>query len=406
MVGTSLSQAIPIAISPIITRLYTPEEFGIFTTIVSAISIFGLLCTGRYELAILLPKEDDEAFNLTVLSILLAFITSLVLFVVVHFFNASITAAFNEPEISPWLYFIPISVFFVGVYQSLTYYTNRKKHYKNLVTARVTDSLSNSSARVGGGLAGLGPEGLLAGNIVGQIMGFGLLGFFLLRKEGPIYKKVAWAQLKAQAKKYIDFPKHLAAGQLLNTASYQVPKILLPTLSFFNSALIGHYGLGDRIVRTPLAVISSAFSDVFKQRASEEYTQTGSCHKIFVSTLKKLLLISVIPFAIFFAIAPMLFGFVFGEEWKIAGEFARIMAIPFFLGFTISPLSAVFYIINKTRQYLMIQAVLFVMVLLAIFITPTFTDDPYKMVAAIAAAYTLFYIIMIMAMLGFKELRK
>lgn len=406
MVGTSLSQAIPIAISPIITRLYTPEEFGIFTTIVSAISIFGLLCTGRYELAILLPKEDKEAINLTALSILLAFITSAILFVVVHFFNAPITAAFNEPEISPWLYFIPISVFFVGVYQSLTYYTNRKKHYKNLVTARVTDSLSNSSTRVGGGLAGLGPEGLLGGNIVGQIMGFGLLGLFLLRKEGPIYKKVSWAQLKAQAKKYIDFPKHLAAGQLLNNASYQIPKILLPTLSFFNSALIGHYGLGDRIVRTPLAVISSAFSDVFKQRASEEYTQTGSCYKIFWSTLKKLLLISIIPFAIFFATAPLLFGFVFGEEWKIAGEFARIMAIPFFLGFTISPLSAVFYIINKTRQYLMIQAVLFVMVLLAIFVTPVYTDDPYRMVAAIAAAYTLFYVIMIVVMLGFKELRR
>lgn len=406
MVGTSLSQAIPLAISPIITRLYSPDEFGIFITIISAISILGLLCTGRYELAILLPKEDKEAINLTALSILLAFAVSFVILLVVYFFNAQITAALNEPSISPWLYFIPISVFFVGVYQALTYYTNRKKHYKNLVTARVADSLSNGGARIGGGLADLGPVGLLGGNLVGQIMGFGLLGFFLLRKEGAIYKVVSWSQIKEQAKAYIDFPKHVIAGQLLNTMAYQMPNILLKTLSFFNTSLIGQYGLTNRIVRTPLLVISNAFSDVFKQQASEEFISTGSCRRIFFSTLKKLLLISMVPFAIFFFTAPLLFGFIFGKEWEIAGEFARIMSIPFFLGFTISPLSSVFYILNKTRSYLVLQSILFALVIISIFIAPHYTSNPHIVVGVIAGSYTLFYVIMMFVMLGFKELKK
>jgi len=30
MTGTTIAQAIPIAISPILTRIYTPEDFGVF----------------------------------------------------------------------------------------------------------------------------------------------------------------------------------------------------------------------------------------------------------------------------------------------------------------------------------------------------------------------------------------
>lgn len=406
MVGTSLSQAIPIAISPIITRLYTPDQFGVFVTIISAITIFGQLCTGRYELAVLLPKKDDEAINLTALAIALSFVSALILLAVVHFFNAPITTALNEPSISPWLYFIPVSIFFIGVYQSLTYYTNRKKYYKKLVTARVADSISNGVGRIGGGFAGLGPAGLFGGNILGYVVGFGLLGLFLRQKEDSLHKKVSWAQMKAMAKKYIEFPKHVVAGQLFYTTSYYIPNILLPTLSFFNSALVGQYGLTNRIVRTPLAVVSSAFADVFKQQASEEYNQTGSCRKVFFRTLRKLILISVLPFAFFFAIAPFLFGFVFGKDWIIAGEYARIMAIPFFLGFTISPLSSVFFIVNKTRQYLLLQLALLILILLAIFVAPLFTNNPYYVVGFISAAYSLILILTMLAMLSFKEVRK
>lgn len=406
MVGTTLSQAIPIAASFILARLYTPEEFGTLFIIVSAITIFGIICTGRYELAILLPKEDDEAINLTALSVLLAFITSCVLLAIVYFFNAPITELLNEPTISPWLYAIPVSVFFVGIYQAFTYYTNRKKYYKNLITARISDSVSNSGSRIGAGYADFGVGGLIGGNIIGQIMGFGLLGFFLLRKEGPIYKQISWAKIKEQAKKYSNHPRHLIAGQLINNISYQSPNLLLPTISFFTTALIGQLGFANRLVRTPIMAVSNAFSDVFKQQASEEFANSGSCKRIFFATLKKLLLISVVPFLIFFAVAPFLFTLLLGEQWEIAGQFARIMTIPFFLGFTISPLSSVFYIVNKTQAYLVLQIILFALVVVSIFVAPAFIQDPYWIVGCLAASYSIFYVLMTVVMLSFKEIRK
>ncbi len=406
MVGTTLSQAIPLAASFILSRLYSPEDFGTLFIIVSAISIFGILCTGRYELAILLPREDEEAINLTALSIILAFLSSCVLLAVVHFFNTQITEMLNEPSISPWLYVIPLSVFFVGIYQSLTYYTNRKKHYKNLVTARVCDSTSNSGSRIGAGYAGFGAGGLIGGNIIGQVVGFGLLGFFLLRKEGPVYKRISWQKIKEQAKRYSNHPRHLIAGQLFNTLAYQAPNLLLPSITFFTTGLVGHLGFANRIVRTPIMAVSNAFSDVFKQQASEEFANTGSCKRIFFSTIKKLLLISVLPFLVFFAVAPFVFGFLFGQEWEIAGQFARIMTIPFFLGFTLSPVSSVFYIINKTQAYLVLQIMLFAMIVASIFVAPHFIQDSYWIVGCLSASYSTFYLIMTAVMLSFKEIRK
>ena len=69
MTGTTIAQAIPIAISPILTRIYTPEEFGVFALYLSIIMLFSSLVAGKYELSILIPKHDKNAKNLVLLSI-------------------------------------------------------------------------------------------------------------------------------------------------------------------------------------------------------------------------------------------------------------------------------------------------------------------------------------------------
>jgi len=111
MAGTSIAQAIPLAISPILTRIYTPKDFGVFALYISIASIISVVATGRYELAIMLPKKDDDAINLVVLSILIACCISIVTFLGISIFNAEITLLLGNPAVSNWLYFIPLSVF-------------------------------------------------------------------------------------------------------------------------------------------------------------------------------------------------------------------------------------------------------------------------------------------------------
>ena len=113
MMGTTIAQAIPIAISPVLTRIYTPSDFGLFALFNSLIAVFGVIASGRYELAIMLPKKDEDAINIASLGILISTFFSVFLFFIILFFNDSICSLLNNTDIKPWLYFIPLVVFFM-----------------------------------------------------------------------------------------------------------------------------------------------------------------------------------------------------------------------------------------------------------------------------------------------------
>src|SRR5690606_9512079 len=105
--GSAVAQAIPVAISPILTRIYTPEEFGIFATYLGIAAIASVLVTGRYELAIMLPERDEDAIQVAALSLLLTFVVSLFLLVVAIVFSEQIAHMLGSPAIRPWLYWVP-----------------------------------------------------------------------------------------------------------------------------------------------------------------------------------------------------------------------------------------------------------------------------------------------------------
>ena len=137
MTGTTIAQAIPIAISPILTRIYTPEDFGIFALYISIASILSLIATGRYELAIMLPTKDKDAVNIVALSLFISFFVSFIALLIVSIFNTQITSLLGNPDISSWLYFIPLTVLFTGIYQSFNYWSNRKKSIKDWLQVKL-----------------------------------------------------------------------------------------------------------------------------------------------------------------------------------------------------------------------------------------------------------------------------
>ena len=115
MTGTTIAQAIPIAISPILTRIYTSEDFGIFALFIAITTIFGTIANGRYELAIMLPKKDEDAINIFALGFIITCFISLILLILVLVFNDYFTKLLGNEEVSFWLYFVPIAVINIAV---------------------------------------------------------------------------------------------------------------------------------------------------------------------------------------------------------------------------------------------------------------------------------------------------
>lgn len=351
MTGTTIAQAIPIAISPILTRIYTPEDFGLFALYIGVLMIFSSLVAGKYELSILIPKENKDAQHLVLGSIMLSFVICLCLFVcIVIFVNSLVTLLGNE-KVRFWLYFLPLNIFILSVASILYYWNNRLKSYDVLSKGQVIQSVSKAGVNISLGFILKLGSGLIVGTLISSVIYLS----YLFRKAFQSLEFSSFDNKKAffLLKKYKKFPLFMVPSGLLENTASQLPVILMG--GSFGSLVVGYYSLSQRMISIPTMLVGAAIGNVFRQEASHHFSRHGECRLLFIMTLKKLILLSCIPFIIFYFFSPYLFAIIFGEEWRVSGEFAQILTPMFFLQFVVSPLSNMFMIAEKQQYDLYMQ---------------------------------------------------
>ena len=360
MMGTTIAQAIPIAISPILTRIYSPKDFGLCALFMSITSLISVSATARYELAILLPKSEEEAINIVSLSMIFAILISLISLLVIFIFKAKIVDFFNNPEVSNWLYLIPLSVLLTGFYQSFNYWTNRKKNYKRLASNRVAQTTSTATANF---LIGVMSKfnGLILGQIIGQVVVTFILGKKIWSEDSKTFGVISREMQIAQLKVYKKFP-------LLNLPNAIVDGIRLVGIDalitkFFTSAVLGQYYLAFRMLQAPMSIIGSSFSQVFIQKiASVNKREINLIVRKFISLS---LLVTIPIFSLIYFLSPLIFKTVFGKDWVIAGNIASILCPWIALNFISSPISNVYIVLNR-QEYMLIFAILYMILPLSI----------------------------------------
>lgn len=390
MTGTGIAQAIPIAISPILTRLYSPQEFGQYALYMAVVAVVSVLVTGRYELAILLPRQDRDAIHIAALAAGLSVVVSAVLLVLVALLNQPMARWLGAPELAHWLYWVPASTLLMGIYQSLNYWSNRKAQYRRLAISRTVQSGTGALAQLGGGYAGAGPLGLVGGQVTGQALSTVVLARLIYREDRSHIRTLRPVRVMALAKKYKDFPRFLIVAHGFNTLSRNMPVMLLNAL--FSIAATGFFMLVQRVMGAPMVLVAGALGDVFRQEASQAYIHTGNCRAIYVRTFQRLLAIAILPFAVFFFSAPMLFAFVFGEQWKVAGEYAQILTPMFFLQFVTSPISQVAVIAQRQIIDLAWQISLLFFILV-VFVIGNALDNLQLTLILFSTIYSIMYAI-------------
>lgn len=388
MSGTMLAQAIPIAISPILTRLYSPSDFGTFALYFTLAVLFGSLVAGRYELSILIPKQNESARQIVLFSIAISFIVSLFLFVFIAVNIDWLVQLLKNPEIRIWLYVLPVNVFMISVINILYYWFNRHKAYKLLAKTKILQSSNRSLFSL---LFGFFHKsyGLIFGIFIGSFSNF--IYSVKKAKEEDIFQKPNIHKTKILMKKYSDFPKFNILTTLLENVSGNIPIYLLTI--FFGPAVVGFFSLSQQVIRVPLSLIGVSFGDVFRQKASHDLQHIGDCRHIFLLTFKKLFMIATIPFLLFYFIAPSLFLFVFGSAWEMAGTYAQIMTPLFFLQFISSPLSNMFLIAQKQKLDLFIQIFSFIAMSLGMIIGYYISKDIPTILYIFTFIYSIKYLI-------------
>ena len=365
MTGTTLSQAIPIAISPILTRIYRPEDFGIYAIFVALITILGTMISGRYELAIMLPNKDEDALNIFILGIIITSLMTLMISLIIYFFSDNLISYIDNKKIKYWLYFVPISIFFAGANNLLNYYNNRFKEYKTITTSLVMKSMTSASVQLLIGLIKKNVSGLILGQIFSQIIAN-------LRLSKVLFDKILFDKINKQkiiklGLRYIDFPKYSVFAILANKMSYQLTNIIIS--SMYSIVTLGYYSLVQRVLGLPSSLIGTSIGKVFFSEANQEKRKYGNVINSFRNTIIKLIIIGIPIFGLLYFTVENLFAFVFGEEWRVAGEYAKIIIPFYFIQFIVSAISTVEAVMEKQNIDLIFNICLLLISIVVIFIS-------------------------------------
>lgn len=340
--GTALAQAIPVLISPVLTRLYTPSDFGTLALFVSITSILSVISCGRYELAIMLPEKEEDAINVSAVAFIFNICISFLFFLFILFFGNWFLRIMKAETLKGWIYLAPMTVFFMGFFNILNYTNNRFKLYKDIAKANVYKSLTGAGVQIILGFFKCQFVGLILGQIVSQITANTKL--FLNIKNWLI--KINRVKIKEMTKKYLNFPKYNLWHALFNVVFTNIPVYVL--LYFFSSEILGFYSLATRIVFLPTSILSTSVSNVLYQKVMSLYNSK----KLYLDFIYKFLKYQIL-FGVFLSFGFFIFSkfivCIFGNNWIEVGNYITAIIPWNFMVFVVSPIS---FVINMMGQQL------------------------------------------------------
>ena len=335
--GTAGAQAITMAFAPIITRLYGPEAFGLQGTFIAIAAVVMPIAALCYPIAIVLPKKDGDARGIARLSAYIALSMTVLAALVLLIAGDLIVELLHLNEIRSYIMLIPLVIVFSAWLQINYHWLIRKKQFKINARVAVLQAFLTNSAKAGIGL--FSPQASVL--ILVYTLGSGLQAFMLsigIKKTengNDKDKLLCKTPLRQLAKKYYDFPMYRAPQIFLNTVSQSIPIIMLA--AFFGPASAGCYGLGKGLLGMPSELISKSVGDVFYPRITTAANSGEKLTNLILKATLGLAAVGFIPFALVIAFGPWLFGFIFGSEWFLAGEYARWLALWMFSAFINRP---------------------------------------------------------------------
>jgi O-antigen/teichoic acid export membrane protein len=361
--GTLIAQAIPVLVSPMLTRLYTPENFAGLAILMAWFNPLSYLASGRYEIAVLLPKEETEAIELVRVSSLWSIAVSLILLIISVFYFLFHPLPFALIPYKSIFITLPFLILFVGHFQPINYWLQRKKKFKAIAINKILQTTFVITFTIL--FAFLYPSaGLTIGYCFGWLAMAGISIYFLF-KDKIFPFQLNWREIVAMAKKYKEFPIFNGLPSILNSLTLSIPVFIIAF--YYGKENTGYFNLTRQILFVPTSIIATSFSQVFFERIVSHKNMGVSViddYKKMVNILSLVALGFTIP--LLFG-GPFLFALVFGKTWTISGSFAQIIVLSTALQFVVLPLGAILQTFNKIKLNGIWQIMYFVAVVSLIF---------------------------------------
>lgn len=385
--GTLGGRLIALAALPLVTRLYSPDDFALLAVYLAIVSTVAVAACLRLEIAIPLADDDDDAANLLALALTgLGTVSGLALLLAL-LMPDRLAGWLGKPAIAPYLWLVPLGVAFAGTYSAFQFWTTRARRFGSIARTRVGQAAAGVIVMLSLGWAGVAPLGLLLGNMLNIGSGGFGLGLQALRRDRRKLRAVSPRRMTETLRRYRRYPVYSTPEALFNIAGVQVPILLIAAHA---GAEAGFLLLAMQVMAAPMTLLGSSISQVYMSRAPEEMRQ-GRLAPFTLSIMRRLMIVGVGPLVLAGALAPTLFPLIFGADWARAGVIVAWLVPWMALQFIASPVSMVLATVSRQNWAMMLQLLGLVIrvgpVLLAI------ATYPEWIVPAFAVSSSIFYLL-------------
>ena len=368
--GNVLGQLIALMALPVLTRIYSESDFGVFASFLSVCGLLTTLGTGRYEESLVVAKDRKETVNLFGFSLKLLFTFSLIILVGLALFRNPILSFFKYESLMPFWYYIPITVFFTGAVFLLNNLATREKQFKRIASAGLTQNIVNTVGKLVAGFAGFTKTGMIFSNAFSLLTS--AVPYISLKKYLMEALKWNWLEERKTAMSYIDFPGFNLGRTLISGFSTNLPFLIL--IGFFGESSIGFYSLSFTLLFRPVNLVAnSLFTTLFENAASTIREQ-----KPLLPSLKKYwksLIIYILPFFVLaFFIARPVFVFVFTNQWEESALYFQYLLPWMFMTMMVAPVNFIPILFKKQKMMLILEIICLILRLGALSIG-IFTND-------------------------------
>lgn len=352
--GTGLARAIGLLSIPVITRLYTPEDFGALSVFSALVAILAPLLTFRYVLALPLPRREEMAMNLLVLSAGLLVCCGAAMALTLWLWSDAIFSMLSMEVLAPWWWLVVIGALASGVYEALNLWATRQREYKVIARTQVWQGAAGAGAKLGLGALGVAPLGLL----IGQVLTFGGgIGSLLHRYRRDFlrhFRDVRVSRIKRVAVRYKDFPIYRTPSQFLMIFSSQAPMLAIAAL--YDAETTGQAGLALMALGLSVQLFGRTLANAFyAEAASIGVKNPDKIRQLTLAVLRRLSIFAMVPTFVLMIFGETLFVIVFGEKWRLAGTLSSIFAIYLFFQFLQTPVSHIFYLFDGQKKLLFLN---------------------------------------------------
>lgn len=350
--GAAVAHLITLAALPLLTRLYSPEDFSVLAVFSGILSTFAVASCLRFDIAIPMPADDDDALNLVVLAIASACAVALLVGVATFAFAPVLRTLPRLAEVANYLWLLPLGLLIAGLYLASQLYYVRKREFRVLAANRVAQSGLAAGVQLGCGWFGIAPLGLLLGQILNSGAGALLLLTRLIRDEKKVRERVSRENLRRLFSAYRRFPTLSTAEAFANASGIFLPVILIGMLDAGPEA--GFLTLAMTIMQAPMSLIGGAVAQVYLSRGPEAFRQQ-ELSRLTSDVLIGLVRSGVGPILFVGIVAPIFIDLVFGPAWVRSGTLIAWMTPWFVLQFLAAPVSMALHVTSHQGRALALQ---------------------------------------------------